>query len=136
MTWCILDMKRVNALDSTGAGILVNIHKRLVKTGKHLYMTHLENHPLIAGSLKAFKLFDALGEASMFQIWTWLWRPPKTASLKMPGTNQAPPNRFPWSRWIFLKTFFPKKSGALKMTDRLDRAIGTLRAPINPASEA
>src|SRR5208283_261640 len=42
-TYCILDMKRVNDMDSTGANIILQIHKRLEKEGKFLLVTYFSD---------------------------------------------------------------------------------------------
>ena len=47
-TYCILDMKQVTEIDSTGATILVRLHKSLRKTNKWLLISHINaNHGLL-----------------------------------------------------------------------------------------
>jgi sulfate permease, SulP family len=46
----ILDLRRVNELDSTGAAILVQIARRLRSDGKHLLLSHLDDNALAVGA--------------------------------------------------------------------------------------
>jgi SulP family sulfate permease len=47
-TYCILDMKQVTEIDSTGANILVRLHKSLRKKDKWLLISHItDNHTLL-----------------------------------------------------------------------------------------
>ena len=47
-TYCILDMKQVTEIDSTGANILVRLHKSLRKKDKWLLISHITaNHALL-----------------------------------------------------------------------------------------
>jgi SulP family sulfate permease len=46
-TYCILDMKRVNEIDSTGANIILQTHERLQKQEKYLIISYMRmDHPL------------------------------------------------------------------------------------------
>ena len=48
-TFVILDLRRVNELDSTGAGILLQTARRLRSDGRHLLLSHLETNALAVG---------------------------------------------------------------------------------------
>jgi MFS superfamily sulfate permease-like transporter len=48
----ILDLRRVNELDSTGAAILVQTARRLRSDGKHLLFSHLENNMLAVSAAR------------------------------------------------------------------------------------
>ena len=88
---------------------MVNIHERLVKSGKHLYLTHLENHPLIAGSLKAFKLFDALGEASLFSDMDMALETAEDRLLENTGYEPSPAQSIPMEQMDLFKNFLPEE---------------------------
>jgi MFS superfamily sulfate permease-like transporter len=51
-TFVILDLRRVNELDSTGAAILVQLARRLRAAGTHLLLSHLEDNPLAVGAAR------------------------------------------------------------------------------------
>jgi MFS superfamily sulfate permease-like transporter len=63
----ILDMKRVNDVDSTGAKILVQMHDRLVKDGRHLLVSSLEDHSHVAGFMKDIGVTAALTRGRIFR---------------------------------------------------------------------
>jgi sulfate permease, SulP family len=62
----ILDLKRVNELDSTGARILLQIHERLRKQGGHLLLSHARDSYLVWRVLQDLGVAGALAEASQF----------------------------------------------------------------------
>ena len=51
-TFVILDLRRVNELDSTGAAVLLQIARRLRSDGKHLLLTHLMDNPLAVSAAR------------------------------------------------------------------------------------
>lgn len=48
----ILDLRRVNEVDGTGASILAQIAKRLRAEGRHLLLSHLEDNALAASAVR------------------------------------------------------------------------------------
>ncbi|MGD8521391.1 MAG: SLC26A/SulP transporter family protein [Desulfobacterales bacterium] len=65
-TYCILDMKRVSEIDSTGAKILSQISKKLNESGKYLLISHMTDNPALAEFLKAMGVYSALAEDCFF----------------------------------------------------------------------
>jgi hypothetical protein len=65
-TYCILDMKRVDEIDSTGAKILGQINKKLAASGKYLLISYLSANPSLSDFLKAMGVYSALGEDCFF----------------------------------------------------------------------
>jgi SulP family sulfate permease len=65
-TYCILDMKRVNEIDSTGAKILGQISKKINESGKYLLISHLRDNPSLSEFLKAMGVYKMLSEDSFF----------------------------------------------------------------------
>ena len=65
-SYCILDMKRVSEIDSTGAKILSQISKKLNESGKHLLISHMADNPALADFLKAMGVYHKLAENSFF----------------------------------------------------------------------
>jgi SulP family sulfate permease len=51
-TFVILDLRRVNELDSTGATILLQTARRLHSQGKHLLLSHLEDNALAVSAAR------------------------------------------------------------------------------------
>ena len=51
-TFVILDLRRVNELDSTGAAILLQTARRLRSEGKHLLLSHLEANALAVSAAR------------------------------------------------------------------------------------
>jgi SulP family sulfate permease len=64
--YCILDMKRVNEIDSTGAKILGQISKKFDASGKYLLISYLKDNPSLSNSLKAMGVYKVLGENCFF----------------------------------------------------------------------
>jgi SulP family sulfate permease len=62
----ILDLKRVNELDSTGARILLQIGERLKRRGGSLLLSHGHDKYLVARVLRDLGVARALGEDSLF----------------------------------------------------------------------
>ncbi len=64
--YCILDMKRVDEIDSTGAKILGQISKKVSASGKFLLISYLSANRSLSDFLKAMGAYKALGEDSFF----------------------------------------------------------------------
>lgn len=62
----ILDLKRVNELDSTGARILLQINERLRGQGGNLLLSHPHDNDLVSGVLRDLGVTGALGEGGVF----------------------------------------------------------------------
>ena len=65
-THVIFDLKRVNDIDSTGAKILLQTHDRLMRDGKHLLLSSLEERTHIADLLKDMGVTAALTRNRLF----------------------------------------------------------------------
>ncbi|MGD9176112.1 MAG: SulP family inorganic anion transporter, partial [Desulfobacterales bacterium] len=65
-TYCILDMKRVDEIDSTGAKILGQISKKITACGKYLLVGYLSANPSLSDFLKAMGAYETLGEDCFF----------------------------------------------------------------------
>jgi len=65
-TYCILDLKRVNEIDSTGAKILGQISKKVNESGKYLLISYLMDNPSLSDFLKAMGVYKILGENCFF----------------------------------------------------------------------
>jgi SulP family sulfate permease len=63
----VLDMKRVTDVDSTGAKILLQMHDRLVKGGRHLLVSGLDDHSHIAEFMKDMGVTAALTRGRVFR---------------------------------------------------------------------
>src|SRR5262249_2341152 len=63
----ILDLKRVNEVDSTGARILLRIHDRLQQGGRHLLLSHLEPDSAVASMLDEMGVAAAVTPAKIFE---------------------------------------------------------------------
>jgi len=65
-TYCILDMKRVNEIDSTGAKILGQIGKKVNESGKYLLISYLRDDASLSNFIKAMGVYKILGENCFF----------------------------------------------------------------------
>jgi SulP family sulfate permease len=65
-TYCIIDMKRVNEIDSTGANIILQIHRRLQKEGKHLLISYMAEGHSLWGFLVHLSVVPTVGERYFF----------------------------------------------------------------------
>src|SRR5262245_38708625 len=63
----ILDLKRVNEIDSTGARILLQIHARLAKEGHHLLLSHIEPAGAVASVLADVGVTAAVSSQRVFE---------------------------------------------------------------------
>ncbi|MDX1707918.1 MAG: SulP family inorganic anion transporter, partial [Desulfobacterales bacterium] len=66
-TYCILDMKRVDEIDSTGAKILVQISEKLTASGKYLLISYLTANPALSDFLKAMGAYQSLDQDCFFE---------------------------------------------------------------------
>lgn len=66
VSYLILDLKRVNEIDSTGARIILATHDKMVKRGKHLLISGLDAHPPMAAIFKDMGVITALGAGKLF----------------------------------------------------------------------
>ncbi len=64
--YCILDMKRVNEIDSTGANILLQISRGIEKKGKYLLISHLRENRSLWEFLKVMDVIGMLGKDMFF----------------------------------------------------------------------
>jgi SulP family sulfate permease len=62
----VLDLKRVNEIDSTGARILLQIHHRMVKEGRQLLVSHADRSPRVAAFLLDMGVLTALTGQRVF----------------------------------------------------------------------
>jgi len=63
----ILDLKRVNEIDSTGARILLQIHARLTKEGRHLLLSHVDSAGAVASVLADVGVTAAVSSQRVFE---------------------------------------------------------------------
>jgi MFS superfamily sulfate permease-like transporter len=66
VSYVLLDLKRVNEIDSTGSRIILATHDKMVKRGKHLLISGLEARPPIMTLLNNMGVIAALGAAKLF----------------------------------------------------------------------
>jgi MFS superfamily sulfate permease-like transporter len=66
-SYVILDLKRVNDIDSTGAKILLHTHDRLTKEGRYLLLSSVEERTHLASFLKDMGVSTALTRARLFR---------------------------------------------------------------------
>jgi sulfate permease, SulP family len=66
VSYLILDVKRVNEIDSTGAKVLLLAHDRLTKEGKYLLLSSVPEQPPIANFLKDMGVTAALTRSRIF----------------------------------------------------------------------
>jgi SulP family sulfate permease len=92
-TYCILDMKRVNEIDSTGAKILGQISKKVYESGKYLLISYLKDDPALSGFLRAMGVYKTLGENCFFPdtdaALEWAEDNVLTHSLELAGASDA-----------------------------------------------
>lgn len=66
VSYVILDLKRVNEIDGTGAKILLQAHDRLTKEGKYLLLSSLQEHTQLAAFLRDMGVTAALTRSRLF----------------------------------------------------------------------
>jgi anti-anti-sigma factor len=62
----ILDLRRVNDVDSTGGRIMAQVCDRVRREKKHLLLSNPEAHPRVARALRGFGVHAAVGAAAIF----------------------------------------------------------------------
>jgi MFS superfamily sulfate permease-like transporter/CRP-like cAMP-binding protein len=62
----ILDLRRVNDVDSTAGRIVAQMADRVRRERKHLLLSHPEAHPRVARALRGFGVHAAVGRAAVF----------------------------------------------------------------------
>ena len=62
----VLDLRRVNEVDTTGARILIQIHERLRKQGGRLLLSHPHDNDLVSTVLRDLGVAGALGPGALF----------------------------------------------------------------------
>ena len=62
----ILDLRRVNDVDSTGGRIVAQVADRVRRENKRLLLSHPEAHPRVARALRGFGVHAAVGRAAVF----------------------------------------------------------------------
>jgi SulP family sulfate permease len=65
-TLVVLDLRRVNELDTTGARILIQIHDRLKRQGGRLLCSHPHDNYLVSSVLRDLGVAAALGPDALF----------------------------------------------------------------------
>lgn len=65
-SFVVIDFKRVNEIDSTGARIILSAHDQLVKGGKYMLASCIDAHPHVAVALRDAGVAAALTGARMF----------------------------------------------------------------------
>jgi len=64
--YCIIDMKRVTEIDSTGANILTQLKRTFEKSKKHLLFTYLKNSKTLWGFLEIMDITQQLEDLRFF----------------------------------------------------------------------
>ncbi len=119
-SYCILDMKRVNEIDSTGAKILGQISKKVTAAGKYLLISYLKDNPSLANFLKAMGVYKVLSEDCFFPdtdaALEWAEDNVLTQSLDLLGASAA----IPLEQMDILRDFTPQEIDVLerKLTRR------------------
>jgi anti-anti-sigma factor len=66
IVYLILDMRRVNEIDSTGAKVILQTHDRLTRDGKFLLLSNYEERPRLAHFLNDMGVIAAVTRNRMF----------------------------------------------------------------------
>ena len=66
VSYLVLDLKRVNEIDSTGARVLLQLHDRLTREGKHLLLSAVQERTQIATFLRDMGVSAAVTRGRMF----------------------------------------------------------------------
>jgi SulP family sulfate permease len=113
-TYCILDMKRINEIDSTGAKILGQISKKVTASGKYLLVSYLKDNSSLSDFLKAMGVYKTLGEDCLFPdtdaALEWAEDNVLTQSLELAGAS----DRIQLERMDILRDFTPQEIHDLK----------------------
>jgi MFS superfamily sulfate permease-like transporter len=62
----ILDLRRVNDIDSTGGRILVQVCDRIRRDGRDMLVSHADANPAVASALRALGVLAAVGPTAVF----------------------------------------------------------------------
>jgi SulP family sulfate permease len=112
--YCILDMKRVNEIDSTGAKILGQISKKVTASGKYLLISYLKDNPSLSNVLKAMGVYKVLSEDCFFPdtdaALEWAEDNVLTQSLEPAGASGA----IQLEQMDILRDFSPQEVHALE----------------------
>ena len=65
-SYIVLDLKRVNELDSTGAKVIQQLQAKLARQGKRLLVSHAQDNSLLGSVLKDMGVMAALGADALF----------------------------------------------------------------------
>ncbi len=65
-SYLILDLKRVREIDSTGARLILHMQERLTKQGKHLLISHLQEHTPLEKFLRDMGVTAAVSHGRIF----------------------------------------------------------------------
>jgi len=65
-SYIVLDLKRVNELDSTGARVIQQLHGKLAREGKRLLLSHAQDNPLLWNVLQDMGVAAALAAHALF----------------------------------------------------------------------
>lgn len=66
VSYLVLDLKRVNEIDSTGTRILLQLHDRLTREGKHLLLSGVQERTQIAAFLRDMGVAAAVTRGRIF----------------------------------------------------------------------
>jgi SulP family sulfate permease len=113
-TYCILDLKRVNEIDSTGAKILGQISKKVNESGKYVLISYLRDDSSLSNFLKAMGVYQKLGENCFFPdtdaALEWAEDNLLTQSLEIAGAS----DRIQLEQMDILRDFTPEEIHVLK----------------------
>ncbi|MFZ2088264.1 MAG: SulP family inorganic anion transporter [Desulfobaccales bacterium] len=66
LNYCILDMKWLTSIDSTGANIILQIHRRMAREGRYLLISHATTNPSFWRFLHIMQVPKMIGENRIF----------------------------------------------------------------------
>jgi sulfate permease, SulP family len=66
LNYCILDMKWLNGIDSTGANIILQIHRRMAQEGRYLLISHATTNSSLWRFLHVMQVPKLIGEDRIF----------------------------------------------------------------------
>jgi anti-anti-sigma factor len=67
LSYCILDMKRVSSIDSTGANIILQVCRALTRSGKRILICHMGESLPLKNFLSTMDAAEVIGERHFFQ---------------------------------------------------------------------
>lgn len=127
VSYVIIDLKRVNEVDSTGAKILLQAHDRLTKEGKHLLLSSFHERTKLANFLKDMGITAALTRNRLFadvdRAIEWA---EDHLLLSVIGDTEAG-NEFPFTQFDVLASLTPDELNIVKaVLERRSYARGEL----------